>query len=320
MPYNIVQTTAEDILGVIDAIVSKSLNCTKEFICEFADISSLQADNALKMSMEMGLVELDADSNLYSSNSYLSRLLVSARNSEHKAAILRLILEQFEPYSVFKMRFINTNSLDTAAKQVRTLYGISSSYKDIKNTFINIATYAKAMINDGAGSYKLNEDNTTYIEILDLVVKFKSNDSTALQQQFGLEIFEYLDKKNILDPLSDAYSKIQNDSPELKPIIMYAGNAFESYLYQVASEKSVSLAGKNGIINKAEALSSFLSKKHRGMINYIGQVRNAADHGADPDEDGNTWEISNDTALIYPIIVVTLIKDIYNYLKGKIMV
>lgn len=32
------------------------------------------------------------------------------------------------------------------------------------------------------------------------------------------------------------------------------------------------------------ALSSVFSKKHRGMLDFIGQIRNAADHGADPDE------------------------------------
>ena len=43
----------------------------------------------------------------------------------------------------------------------------------------------------------------------------------------------------------------------------------------------MSLVGKNGILQKSSALGNVLSKKHRGMIDYIGQVRNAADHGAD---------------------------------------
>lgn len=320
MSFNIVQTTAEDILGVIDAVLAKPVACTKEFICEFADISDFQAINALSMSEEMGLVELNTETNYYSSDSYLARLLVSARNSENKAAILRLVLEQYEPYTFFKMRFTYTESLDTAARQVKSLYNMTSGYKDIKNTFINIATYAKAMINDGAGSYKLNEDGVTYIEILDLVIRFKSNDTSALQQQLGSEIYNYLDKQNVFAPLSDAYSKIQTENPELKPIILYAGNAFESFLQQIADDNSISLSGRSGIISKSDALSNLLSKKHRGMINYIGQVRNAADHGTDPDEDGKTWSISLDTALMYPILIVSIIKDIYSYLNGTIIV
>lgn len=319
MPFNIVQTTAEDIIGVVDAILAKGQKCDKTFISEFADITLPQTENALQMALEMGLIEKLPD-DLYFSTSYLARLIVSARNSDNKAAILRLVLEQYEPYITFKARFAYTNSLDIAAKQVKSLYGMSSGYKEIKNMFINIATYAKAMINDGAGSYKLNEDNVTYVEILDLVLKFKANDMSALQEQLGPDVYEYLDKENVFAPLADAYSKIQTIPVELKPIILYAGNAFESFLQQIANDRTISLSGKNGIIQKSEALSAVLPKKHRGMINYIGQVRNAADHGTDPDEDGKTWVISADTALLYPILVTSVIKDIYYYQHGKIVV
>lgn len=319
MPFNIVQTTAEDIIGVVDAILAKNENCDKSFISEFADISLPQTENALQMALEMGLIEKLPDDQ-YSSSSYLARLIVSARNSEHKAAILRLVLEQYDPYNTFKARFTYTSSLDTAAKQIKSLYGMSSGYKEIKNTFINIATYAKAMINDGAGSYKLDEDDVTYVEILDLALRFKANDVSALQQQLGPEVYDFLDKTNVFAPLADAYSKIQTTPVELKPIILYAGNAFESFLQQIATNNNISLSGKNGIIQKSEALSTVLPRKHRGMIQYIGQVRNAADHGTDADEDGQTWAISEDTALLYPILVTSIVKDIYYYQHGRIIV
>ena len=319
MPFNIVQTTAEDIIGVVDAVLAKPENCDKAFISEFADISLVQAENALQMAMEMKLIDSPAPG-FYCSMSHLGKLIVSSRNGDNKAAILRLVLEQYEPYITFKARFTYSGSLDTAAKQVKSLYSMSSGYKDIKNTIINIATYAKAMINDGAGSYKLNEDDVTYIEILDLALKFKANDESALQQQLGSAVYDYLDKTNVFSPLSDAYSKIQAASVEHKPIILYAGNAFESFLQQIANDHSISLSGKNGIIQKSDTLASVLPKKHRGMINYIGQVRNAADHGTDPDEDGKTWSISEDTALLFPILVASIIKDIYMYQHGVIIV
>ena len=49
MSYNIVFSTAEDIVGVVDAILAKPKNCSKDYICEFADISVMQAENALLM-------------------------------------------------------------------------------------------------------------------------------------------------------------------------------------------------------------------------------------------------------------------------------
>ena len=46
------------------------------------------------------------------------------------------------------------------------------------------------------------------------------------------------------------------------------------------------------------------------MIDYIGQIRNAADHGGDVDENGQMWNVSEETASIYPIIVARIIKSI----------
>lgn len=105
--------------------------------------------------------------------------------------------------------------------------------------------------------------------------------------------------------------KTKSDQIDPKAIVVYAANAFDSFLSDFASHKNVSLTGKIGIIQKRDALSSFLSKKHRGMIEYIGQVRNAADHGADANEGNQTWNISKETAILYPSVVAITINDIY---------
>ena len=109
MPYDIVLTTAEDIVGVVDAVLAKPDECTKEFVCEFADITDLQVENALHMAEELNLISFDVDTGYYRSDSFLARLIVSSRNDNHKAAIMRLVLEQYEPYITFVMvkRFCN---------------------------------------------------------------------------------------------------------------------------------------------------------------------------------------------------------------------
>lgn len=319
MPYNIVFTTAEDIVGVVDAILARPNNCTKEYISDFADISSIQTDNALLMAKEFNLVKNMQDGTYYS-DSFLARLIVSSRNDTHKAAIMRLILEQYEPFVMFKVRHGFTGSMDAAAKQIRSMYSMTSSYKDIRNTIINIGTYSRSLINDGASSYKFNQDDVNYIEILELALKFKSNDDNALVNQLGEDAFSYVDRDRVFSPLSEAYSKIQNISSDKNSIILYAGNAFESFLQQIADDNQVSLQGKNGISAKTDALSNVLSKKHRGMIQYVIQIRNAADHGADPDENGKVWSIADDTAQFVPLIVANLIKDIVSYKNGKLVV
>lgn len=320
MPYNIVFSPAEDIVGVVDAVLARSSECTKAFISEFADISEIQAENALIMAEQFGLVNHDTTTMLYDSSSFLARLIVSSRDDNHKAAIMRLILEQYEPYVTFKARYSFSDSIDLASKQVKIMYSLPCSYKDIRNEIINIGTYSKAIINDGANSYKLNQDDVSYIEILELGLKFKATDDNALRQQLGTEVCNYIEKIKVFDPLSDAYSKIQNVTTDPKAPIIYASNAFESFLQQIADKHLISLIGKNGIGQKSAALATVLSKKHRGMIDYINQVRNAVDHGADIDEGGKVWALSEDTAQLYPMIVSSVIKDIVFRENGTLLV
>lgn len=320
MTYNIVLTTAEDIVGVVDAVLAKDENCDLTFISEFADISEMQAKNALDMAKEFGLITFDSPIMKYSSDSLLARLLISARNDQHKATIMRFILEQYKPFITFKARYNFSQSIDLASKQVKNLYTMSSSHKDIKNTLANIATYAKAMLSDGANQYIFNDDSVTYIEILDVVLKSKANDDYALKTLLGDDVYSFVDEEKVYAPLSDAFSKVQNDLSDGKTIILYAGNAFESFLKQIADKHGISLAGKSGIIQKSSALSSVISKKHRGMIDYIGQVRNAADHGADVDEGGGIWEISEETSRVFPTIIATIIKDIVLREGGQLYV
>ena len=115
---------------------------------------------------------------------------------------------------------------------------------------------------------------------------------------------------NTFQPLLDAFQKIQADSIDTRAIVVYSANAFESFLDDWATKNGISIAGKQGITQKKDALTSCISKKHRGMIDYIAQVRNAADHGANPDEEHIMWTISEETSILYPRIVACLIKAI----------
>lgn len=48
MQYEIVLTTAEDIVSVVDAALAGKDICDIQYISEFADISEQQAQNAIK--------------------------------------------------------------------------------------------------------------------------------------------------------------------------------------------------------------------------------------------------------------------------------
>ena len=146
MPYSIVLTTAEDIVAVVDAVVARGKDAGIDYIADFTGIATEdQVSKALHMAVELGLLVHNDLTGLYSTNSYLAKRLVTAASDDQKAAIMRLILEQYEPYKAFKTRYGFTRLIDLACKQAKSVCSINGNERDIKNTLISIATYAKAL-------------------------------------------------------------------------------------------------------------------------------------------------------------------------------
>lgn len=133
----------------------------------------------------------------------------------------------------------------------------------------------------------------------------------SLRSYWGESLYTFVNTSNVFDPLVEALQKTHSATMDVRSIIVCAANAFESFLADYAAQKGISLSGRNGILQKRDALSAHISKKHRGMIEFVGQIRNAADHGADPDENNQVWTITNETASIYPCIIAALIKAIF---------
>ena len=311
MSYNIVLTTAEDIVAVVDAIVAKGSPVEKAFILDFTGIATEdQVLKALHMASELGLVLFNNTMGLYQVNSFLAKKLVTSLSDEEKAIFMRLIIEQYPPYNSFKERYEFTKSIDLACRQIKSLYSMQSHERDIKNTLISIATYAKALKSEGANLYHFIDSNNS-INIIEYSLQQALMAESTIRSYWGDSLYSFVDKANVFDPLCDAFLKTKSDPLDTKAIVVYASNAFESFLGDFASHVGVSLAGKTGIIQKRDALIANLSKKHRGMIDYIGQIRNAADHGADCDEGNQTWIVTNETAMIFPTIIAIVIKDIY---------
>lgn len=320
MAHNIVLTTAEDIVAVVDAIVAKGRDADRNFVAEFTGIATDdQVNKALEMAIELEMVSFNASSNCYSVNSFLAKKLVTATSDNQKAVIMRLILEQYQPYKIFKIRYNFTKSIEQACKQTKILCSLSSNERDIKNTLISIATYAKALKSEGANLYSFVEEENIY-SLVEHSLSESAVFEKSLRDFFGETVYNSINNTTIVEPLSEAFQKSKAQTPDMRAVIVYAANAFESFLDRYAEKHSVSFKGKTGILQKRDTLSSCLSKKHRGMIDYIGQIRNAADHGADSSEGGQMWTITKDTMRLYPCVVAITIKDILQRDNGIIEV
>lgn len=185
--YKIVETTAEDVVEVVDAVLAKPTDCNIEFIEEYTDLPREKVENAIHMSKELELIK--EESNIFYKKSYLSRVLVSASSDKQKAAVMRLVIEEYPPFVEFKRRFLfSSTSVQEVCRKVKVIFSMSISERSVKSTLISLATYGRAMISEGGEKYTFNQDETNYMLEIENCISLKSGEDAALSKILGKKI------------------------------------------------------------------------------------------------------------------------------------
>lgn len=150
-----------------------------------------------------------------------------------------------------------TKSIDLACRQTKTLHAMTSNERDVKNTLISIATYAKALRSEGANLYSFVEDmDAVGIGIIEAALCSANITENSLRSYWGESLYTFVNTSNVFDPLVEALQKTHSATMDVRSIIVCAANAFESFLADYAAQKGISLSGRNGILQKRDALSS----------------------------------------------------------------
>lgn len=111
---------------------------------------------------------------------------------------------------------------------------------------------------------------------------------------------------NVIDPLATALR--HSGVPNAREAVLNAGNAVDTFLDEFAARQGVSLTGATGINGKLDKLvaAKALPKKLIYAGKYLGHVRNAADHGNDP-EVNSAWSIRDSTGINYVFVACSFI-------------
>jgi hypothetical protein len=312
MGFEILLTTAEKVIDVIDAVTCYNTGCNITEISTFLDIREEHAENALKMGVELKFLS-------FNSNQFFPikpfAFYLSTSNSIQKVTILRLFLEEYEPYIFFKRRLSISNDKSIAANEVKVKYSLSQHRDEIADTLVSLGTYARSLKTEGAGQYKVCEiDKTpTFYDIIDKVIQDRESAKILLNNLLGEGIVSNLNCVNIIEPLITSILELQNIHEDSNSPIVHAANAFESFLVEEATYRTVDLGSATGINSKAQKLkdAQCLNTKYFNITKYIGHIRNAADHGTDSDIH-TIWDITPETSKCYVHIVINAIKVIYN--------
>lgn len=304
MPRPFAQSTAELVMQVTEAVQANG-EADSMFVQNFCDLSTTQADNALQLAVDLGLLWINVDK-YASANPIVS--FVETPNESRKAALLRVVLESYEPFIVFRNRLSATNSADTAAQQTRAMLEIDAHREEIKDTLISLGTYTSALISQGGGRYTTaDHELNNQLRALAAAANDQAAAVAIIRKQIGARA-DQLDRTEVIVPLANAL--LNATALRTNDAVADGARAVESFLARLADRLTVSLAGANGINQKLDKFRSgnHLPKKVVEAAKYLGQVRNAADHGVDVDpEVGSVWEIQQTTALQYIYVVCSFI-------------
>ncbi len=303
MPRRFFHVTAELVVSVVDAVHSFG-HANKTAVAEFCDMSENKADQALGLAVDLGLLRKDTGD--YYPIPPLAAFAGAPRD-DARATMLRLALESYDPFIRFRERLRATNSASNAAGQLKSLLNLDLDRDEIMDTLISLGTYTRAINSEGGGQYTINPGGTE-IDLLPLASACVDAVSAESHVRNLIEPHgDRVGRATVLQPLANSFLKA--NAGEIRDAINEAGNAVESFIAELASSMTVSLAGTSGIIQKLEKFRTGdkLPKKVIEAAKYLGQVRNASGHGEDV-EIGAQWEISNLTARNYPNVACGFIR------------
>jgi len=304
MPRSFAHSTAELVMQVVGA-VHASKKASPDFVENFCDLSHSQAENALKLALDLGLVQQDGP-NFLPANPLVH--FVASPDEIRKAAILRVVLESYQPFIVFRERLTATNSADTAAQQTKTLLDIEAHREEIKDTLISLGTYTNALISQGGGLYAAsNKALENQLLALADMANDQASAVAAIMKQIGNRA-DQLDRNEVVLPLASALLKAK--AGQANDAVGEAARAVESFLARLAQRMGLNLAGATGINQKLDKFrtGNKLPKKVVEAAKYLGHIRNAADHGIDVDPDvGDIWYIQVSTGLQYVYVACSFI-------------
>lgn len=304
MPRAFSKSTAELVVQVVAAVQAGS-SADSALVQAFCDLSPAQADDALALACDLGLLKQHGGT--FKPATQLSRFL-NTPDEARKAALLRIVLESFEPFVVFRQRLVATGSADQAAREVKALLELSAHREEVKDTLLSLGTYTGAIVGLGGGQYDMG--TTDAADPIHAVAETVNDLATAEQlvrSRVG-QRSDKLDRPDVVLPLAEALIKAR--AHDARGAVTDAARAVESFLAALAGRMGVSLVGASGINQKLDKFrtGNHLPKKTVETGKYLGHIRNAADHGVDVDPDvGAVWTIQRDTGQLYVLVACAFI-------------
>lgn len=316
MPRAFFQATAEQVILASEAVVALNGECEIVSASEFADLPAPLTEKALNLASDLGLTKFDAISGKYSVGNPLCKLLRTPQDKE-KAAVLRVMIEAFEPFLVFREELEATGDTTTAAARTKIRLDLDIHREEIKDTLLSLATFSGALIAGHGSAY--TRDLVGVSSLLDELALGSRDTAEAIytvRQELGDEAANLIGHDQVIAPLAASLRHAAASAP--REAVLHAGNAVDSFLDWFAQDCGANFVGATGINAKLDKLQqqNKTPKKLVHVGKYLGHARNAADHGNDADI-GAPWQITVPTGRNYIFVATAFIKAMIAHRGGR---
>lgn len=313
MPRAFFRATAEQVIGVSEAVVSLG-GSDAAAVASFTDLPQQTANDALKLSTDMGLLCFNGAR--FDCASPLTKLLRTPQDGE-KAAILRVTIESYDPFLVFREELSATNNVTEAAQRTKSKLDLDCHREEIKETLLSLATYSGALTAGQGNTY--DRDVRGLSALLDELAAGSRDIADATQTimvELGPDAGAIVDHAQVILPLVAGLRHAAARAG--REAVLQAGIAIENFLTAVATHHGTSIIGANGVNAKMDRLvqAGHYSIKLHNVCRYLGHIRNAADHGADADINA-PWDISAQTGRNYVFVAARFIRSMLAYRLGR---
>lgn len=310
------------LLVVADIIVYLGMNenATLNQICSFVGRSTSYIRSGIDVARVLGAIQ--AKGNSFVVNSDIKSYLGSTPSDETKIAVMRKLIQEWEPFILFIRYCLNGASTNEAARKIYVIYQfLGKDYKFLETLMISWGNLTKLITfsNDTVGLASELEESVGCGETVDL-----SDDLTIrldIVERIGTKTFAFLQHDEV-EELVEATKKSLVDS---RSAIECAGRAFEDFLRRIAAKVLVDVSRANGIGQVVNLLYNFRScngvlenkihSKHYSIGSALGDIRNMAGHGKEA-KTMERWELTSFSAKSYVEMVLAIMQSIYVYIDN----
>ena len=154
-------------------------------------------------------------------------------------------------------------------------------------------------------------------QTVDALTAQEQNIREYILESLGNEAYHFIEGQ-VRDNLIEAMMLYVNQN-SVDRVILQSANTFEDFLRKVGDVRGIDLSSAHGIVQIGQSLRTYnvISAKHLGIIQMIGQIRNASDHGGDPNEGNRRWVVSRTAAHLMLSAMLVSIKSIVSYITNN---